>query len=177
MRRNILLLAIITAVSAPVVASESNAFRLGVGYSETDIEVLSNSDDYGTGFKVELGYDVNPYVGIKLSYEQNEGDIGSTNVSYEGSTVKGGFDLGYPVESPIGVFKPYVTLGFSGYSEESNLLGGSRFSSSQFYYGIGARYTSSVNVYLDLSYDLFEVEDAVLSYDMTQLAFTVGYQF
>ncbi|MGF1909257.1 porin family protein [Vibrio kasasachensis] len=187
MKRNILLFTAIAVVSVPVVASESNSFRLGGGYSQTDMDNSFQSSDYGSGFKLEFGYDVNPYIGIKLSYEQNEGDMSFTDGSnyvkadFDGSTFKGGFDLGYPLESAIGVFKPYVAIGLSSYSEDATLTGditgNTSASSSQLYYGVGARFTSSANVYLDLSYDLFEVEDSLSTYDFTQLGLTIGYQF
>lgn len=164
-------------VSTSAFSEEFVGSRVGVGYSQTDIEasfegLSTPSIDFGSGFKLEYGYDLNQIVGLNVSYEQNADtlDIEGDKVDLDGSTSKLSTDLGYafPIESAF--LKPYVKLGYQFYSEDTG------FDDNSYFYGLGLRFHYS-NFYADVSLDKFEQTQFTVDIEYTQTAFTIGYKF
>jgi attachment invasion locus protein len=170
-----LLCGILSATSA--FAAQFSGSRLGVGGSETSLAVNEGeSFDYGTGFKLEYGYDFNQVIGVSISYENNDDTIDGVKLS--GLSNKISYDLGYafPLQAQTVFLKPYGKFGLVFYSEESSL--GTSFDTNDVFLGGGVRFQIG-HFYADLSLDYFVLEDLYWDQklEFTQTAFTLGYRF
>ena len=156
-------------------SDEFSGHRIGIGWSKFDFE----NADYGSGLKLEYGYDLNKYVGFAVSIAFNDGDDAYQNLyaDWEGTSLKFGADLGKAFETENGFIKPYFALGLMSYSEDGRICSGSSCisgsaSETSIYYGFGLRGEVS-NIYLDANIHFAELD----GFDTDQLAFTVGYKF
>lgn len=150
--------------------------RIGIGYSDTNVEDFINQDlDYGSGIKIEAGYDINRVFGVHTSLEWNEGSEGF--VTIEGVTWKVGGDIGYQFDAgKMLQVKPYAMLGVANYSQETHaLFTKASFDSTDLYTGFGVRATSKQGLYAAVEYSYTpEVNTHI---DMYQLSVTIGMKF
>ena len=159
---NFTVFALAIALSTQVSANDEKRHRLGVGYSSTDAEVMGINFGYGDGIKLEYGYDINRYIGIHVSYEQNDEGILS------GDTLKLGGDIGYTFYHEEFSIKPFISGGAYLYDENF-------YDDSGAYWGFGARATYK-NFYADVRQDYFDMEDQNIGVDIEQFSFTIGFK-
>ncbi len=77
--------AFILTFSTISVADDFSGHRVGLGYAKSDAVFDGQSVDWGKGFKLEYGYDVNRILGVNTSYsrtsdEEDFFDIASSKV-------------------------------------------------------------------------------------------------
>ncbi|EGR3213791.1 porin family protein, partial [Vibrio parahaemolyticus] len=178
---NLSIFLIFSAVSYSSCAQSYEDFsghRIGGGFSAT---ILSDgSYDYGTGIKLEYGYDINRIVGINVSYEKNSDTYGGyySSVELDGSTFKITSDIGYAFNFSKWSLKPYGTVGIAKYSEEGVIRSGTvgvntEFDETDPIVGVGLRATFDFGLYADLRSEYIPVSDM----ELTQGSLTIGYKF
>ncbi len=150
--------------------------RIGIGYSDTNVEDFTNQDlDFGSGIKIEAGYDINRVFGVQTSLEWNEGS--QDFVTIEGMTWKLGGDIGYQldVDKKLQV-KPYAVLGVAYYSQETHsILPTKSFDSTNLYTGFGLRATWEQGLYAAVEYSYTPEVNTYI--DMYQFSATIGMKF
>ncbi|WP_087016423.1 porin family protein [Thaumasiovibrio subtropicus] len=144
--------------------------RVGLGYSITEVD----SGDYGSGLKLEYGYDFNQYVGLFISAEMNED--ADVNESLDKATnIKVGTDIGYTFEWDKFSLKPYGTVGFYSYDESTKSCDNcfdTTYDDDGVYFGVGVRFHYD-RFYVDLKRDHFSTDYE----DANQMSATFGYRF
>ncbi|WP_028025186.1 porin family protein [Enterovibrio calviensis] len=168
-----------------VVADDFSGHRVGIGFVSTDIENTQGERvDWGSGFKLEYGYDINKIVGVNLSYSNTSDGVqhyfNSQRVGADISTntFKFDTDIGYTFQQNNFAIKPYGALGFASYKDKLDIhLGDGNTSSHSYkestpYFGFGVRGTLAQGLYADLRLD-YLLDDAYTD----QFSFTVGYKF
>ncbi len=164
------------AFSFPLNKNFKSGARIGIGYSDTNVEDLSNYDlDFGSGIKIEAGYDIDRVFGVHTSFEWNEGS--RDFVTIKGMTWKLGGDIGYQFDAGAMLqVKPYAMLGMASYHHETkSVFGTMSFDSIDFYTGFGLRATSKQGVYVAVEYSYTPEVNTYI--DMYQLSATVGIKF
>ncbi|MUK75648.1 outer membrane beta-barrel protein [Aliivibrio fischeri] len=167
------------AISQEMYSHDFSGSRIGIGASNTIIS--ENNLDYGSGVKLEYGYEFNRIVGINLSYEANNGDLYSyynTHAEFEGSMLKVTSDLGYTFDFNKWTLKPYGIVGLAKYNEDGAIYAGSQSVSTSFsetnpVLGFGIRATLDFGLYLDLRSEYIPVSNMELG----QGSITAGYKF
>ncbi|CZF79648.1 hypothetical protein GCE9029_01580 [Grimontia celer] len=167
-------------------ANDYSGHRVGIGYVETEIEnTVGSRVDWGTGFKLEYGYDINKIFGVNFSYN-NTSD--SVNLQHQGQTILGAdqkrhtfkldTDIGYTFDVRGFLIKPYGAIGIASYTENQdiNVADNSSmshsFSDTAVYFGGGVRASLPQGLYADIRAD-FLADD-----DMTdQVSLSIGYRF
>lgn len=164
---------------------EYKGHRIGAGFSYTavylDTAITDDWYDYGSGFKVEYGYDINRIVGINLSYETNKDSlsIGNIGSSVDGSTFKINTDIGYAFLLNGWAIKPYGSIGLVRYQEKGMLRCGANcsinteYSDNALSLGGGVRAHLDSGLYADFRNDFFITDND----DTGQLSLTFGYRF
>ncbi|MGF1764798.1 porin family protein [Aliivibrio kagoshimensis] len=190
MKKNILPLVIsIFSISSPfsfaLADDDYQGHRIGAGFSTTAVylDTLFTNDwyDYGSGFKVEYGYDINRIFGINLSYETNKDAVSISNLSssMDGTTFKINSDIGYAFLLNGWAIKPYGSVGLVSYKEEgrvscgSNCSINSKYSDNTLSLGAGVRAHLDSGLYADFRNDFFVTDNE----DIAQLSLTLGYRF
>ncbi|MGR5061888.1 porin family protein [Photobacterium sp. DNB22_13_2] len=180
MKKTLLAVAFAAFFTAPSFATEQysddfSGHRIGIGWSQFDFENF----DYGSGLKLEYGYDLNKFVGFSATVAFNDGKESDwyNSVVWDGTSLKFGADLGKAFAVESGFIKPYFALGLMSYSEDGKICSGSsciRTSGSEtsLYYGVGVRGEMN-SIYLDANIHFAELD----GFDTDQLSFTVGYKF
>ncbi|RBW44030.1 hypothetical protein DS885_12005 [Psychromonas sp. B3M02] len=162
------------ALSTSVIADEFSGARIGLGYSEIELE----DEDAGDGFKIEVGYDFNKIIGINLSYEMTTDT--EDGIDIENKAARLGADLGYAFNTGESFFiKPYITGGVQSFNSE--VEGFSFIDDTTSYYGLGLRMQYQ-NFYTDISFNKSEVNFEFLDLideeiELTQTNITIGYKF
>ena len=165
-----------TAFSESISENDFPGLRVGVGYSNTSIDLVSDDTSgsaSGKGFKVEVGYDINRVIGFDASYEMVNDSLGniSNDAEVDGSTIKVGAEIGYAFYSKQAFLKPYINVGAVSFSDED-------YDEQTVYGGVGLRFEYH-NFYTDISVDGYylDTDDGDDYYKFIQSAFTVGYKF
>lgn len=158
--------------------------RVGIGYSDTSLQNNTSDVEYGSGIKIEAGFDLNRIFGVQTSLEWNEdsqdiyiGGFIPTSVSVEGLTWKIGTDIGYQFDvSHMLQVKPYSVIGLTSYRQNihSN-FGSDRFDGTDIYMGFGVRGTSKQGLYAALEYNY--TPEINTHSDMYQISATIGFKF
>ncbi len=197
MNKAVLSIAILGALTTGIAKAEEsiNTFqglRIGAGISQAEVEAkigFKSSEiegvdyefDYGEGYKIELGYDINPAFGFGASYETNSGTIFEV-VDVDTSTIKLGVDVGYAFSIHSFHVKPYAKFGYKFYLDDTSNASTEEYNSDDFYYGAGLRLQYRA-IYADATIDRFssdftnDDESMDLEYNYTQMGLTVGYKF
>ncbi len=197
MNKAVLSIAILGALTTTTTnAKESThtfeGLRIGAGVSQTEVKAnvgfkssaFENVDyefDYGEGYKIELGYDINPAFGIGASYETNSGTVFDV-VDVDTSTFKLNVDVGYAFSISSFYVKPYAKFGYKFYMDDTANAPTEEYDSDDFFYGAGLRVQYRA-IYADVTIDRFstdftdEEQSADLEYNYTQMGLTVGYKF
>ncbi|WP_341848963.1 porin family protein [Vibrio parahaemolyticus] len=180
-KSSILLVTCLLSLAMSSVANAQESFsghRIGGGFSATSLS--DGSYDYGTGIKLEYGYDINRIIGINVSYEKNSDTYNAyySSVELDGFTFKVTSDIGYAFNFSKWSLKPYGTAGIAKYSEEGVIRSGStsfdtEFDETNVVVGVGVRATFDLGLYVDLRSEYIPVTDMELS----QGSVTVGYKF
>ncbi|QIA64826.1 outer membrane beta-barrel protein [Vibrio astriarenae] len=142
--------------------------RIGLGFSSTDVEDVS----WGSGLKVEYGYDFNHIFGLNVSYAQNKDS--EYGLKLDGSTFKVDTDIGYKFDLDGFAIKPFIALGFARNSEKFSFDGYSEtFNDTSMFFGFGARADINRHFYSEMRFDMPTFDS--LEYD--QFSWTFGYRF
>lgn len=154
--------------------------RIGIGYTETEIDSQWMSGSYGSGFKFEAGVDLNKNVGAHLSVDFMEDE--RNGIAVEGTLWKLGADVGheFPLENGLSL-RPYVMAGFASFDDEYcvfNYCEGGLYEGSSYYMGLGARLNTNQKIYASFEYAYIpNISENQRSVDLSQLSFTLGYRF
>ncbi len=156
------------------------AARVGIGYSQTDIDPNLLGDSHGSGIRIEAGYDFNANFGLQASLEYNEDNI--QGLSIEGTTWKIGADFGqqFVMKNKM-LFKPYGIIGLAQYEENfcySHQCNTGTFEGSGYFLGLGVRITMPQGFYTSIEYNyLPDISDSDFKADMTQTFINAGLKF
>nr|WP_086938586.1 outer membrane beta-barrel protein [Thaumasiovibrio occultus] len=190
--KNAIIAATVALALTPMV-SHAQQSRVGIGYSSTE----ATTGDFGTGFKGEYGFDVNPIFSFTTSIETNGTDEERgtifvddnygrpVEVQYSGSidglNLKIGGDVGYTFDSGTVKIKPFVSGGLFFYGQTADICVSAQGyagcesvegDDNGLFYGIGARMSIS-NIYIDVRQEYFEPGDL----ELEQFGLTVGVYF
>lgn len=174
--------AFILTFSTISVADDFSGHRVGLGYAKSDAVFDGQSVDWGKGFKLEYGYDVNRILGVNTSYsrtsdEQDFFDIASSKV--KSNTLKIDADIGYTFDLDGARVKPYgaIGLGWNKDQIKEHINGQEIFNNtykdSSLYLGAGVRASLDMGLYADIRFDFPTYDDV----DTDQFSFSVGYKF
>lgn len=158
--------------------------RIGVGISSGKMDSFyfeGDSDDIGSGLKLEYGYDINRIFGLNVSLDKNKDDEDSWLGKYESdvTALKVDADIGYAFEFNDFTLKPYGAIGFARIKDKTSFtpaVGDKEFYSSNegaLLLGTGVRVSFDFGLYADLRSNYMILEH----YDMDQLSLTIGYKF
>ncbi|WP_283131017.1 porin family protein [Enterovibrio norvegicus] len=177
--------AFILSFSAVSIADDFSGHRVGIGFISTDIENSQGERvDWGSGVKIEYGYDINRIFGVNLSYSNTSDSVQySYNSQRYGSdlstsTFKFDTDIGYTFQHDNFAIKPYGALGVASYKDKLDIhLGDANstslsYSDSAPYFGIGVRGSLDHGIYADLRLD-YLLDDVYTD----QFSLSVGYKF
>ncbi|MDD1795330.1 porin family protein, partial [Enterovibrio sp. ZSDZ42] len=168
-----------------VAANDFSGHRVGIGFTTTDIENTQGERvDWGSGFKLEYGYDINRIFGVNLSYSNTSDSVQyyfnsqRFGADLSTNTFKFDADIGYTFQQNNFSIKPYGAVGFANYKDTLDIHFGDSNSSSRSYkesapyFGIGVRGALTQGLYADLRLD-YLMDDAYTD----QFSLTVGYKF
>lgn len=174
-----------TSFSTSVIADDFSGWRVGGGYSKSSLDITVSGfsgsvidEGLGDGFRVEAGYDFNPFIGLSVSYDGNLDKWDGVDVGSSAIKVSADVGVTFPVSSAY--LKPYFKLGYVHYKwstpyveydDGDTVAGlGLRLEYSQFYTDLG------VDFYTLNLYD-FGSSGSTFDWSITQTALTLGYKF
>jgi opacity protein-like surface antigen len=176
-------LAAATLFSSLALANPLEGHRVGLGFSDTAISDWERdvSIGWGSGIRLEYGYEFNRIVGVNLSYSENNDSVKVDNSRYDinGSTFQLDADIGYKFMLDGFSIKPYGIIGLARHDETHKIkLGDSHqgkasWNDTSLVAGLGARAEFGSHIYTDVRFDIAAYDDA----DIDQFSWTIGYKF
>ncbi|MGL6259703.1 porin family protein [Vibrio sp. WXL103] len=168
-----LLPALISSVvlSAGAFANDFSGHRVGLGYSKTELDLGDINVEWGTGIKLEYGYDINQIFGVNVSYAKHKES--DRYASLDGSTFKIDTDIGYKFVSEGYSIKPYAAIGLAFLDEDlkvDDVKG--NITENTIFVGLGLRADIGDHFYTDLRVDIPSFYE-----NFDQASVTFGYRF